>query len=87
MSGRTGQAPGTWDVRRIRSGDLIRAVLKVPGKTRGRCLEPDCGWPGPAGDTPHNVSRELMRHTRATGHPTRMAVTEVTEYRLARRPS
>lgn len=83
MSGPAGQAPGRWVVRRIRGGDLDRAVRTVPGKSGGRCTDPRCDWPGPAGITPHNISRELMRHTRKTGHRTRFAVLEVVEYRPA----
>jgi hypothetical protein len=79
VSGPAGREPGRWDIRRIRGGDLIRAVRKVPGKTRGRCL--DCDWPVPPSTTPHNVSRALMRHTRQTGHRTRFATVEIVEYR------
>lgn len=81
MSGPTGRYPGQWDVRRVRGGDLLRAVRKVPGKARGMCTDPECSWPGPVGTTPHNISRECMRHTRKTGHRTRFAVVEVVEYR------
>ena len=83
MSGPSGRYPGRWDIRRIRGGDLIRAVRKAPGKTRGKCLDPACDWPGPAGMTLHNISRELMRHTRRTGHRTRLATVEIVEYRPA----
>lgn len=85
MSGPAGQRPGQWVVKLIRGGDLYRAVRSVPGKTSGKCTSPDCGWPGPAGTTPHNISRELMRHTRKTGHRTRFATVEVVEYRPAAR--
>jgi hypothetical protein len=81
VSGKAGQHPGRWIWKLIRGGDLERGVCVVPGKVRGRCLDPDCGWPGPFGDTPHNIGRSLFRHTRATGHRTRIAVVELTEYR------
>lgn len=87
MSGPAGRFPGKWVTRRMRGGDLLRAVAVLPGRAKGACREPGCEWPGPSGVTPHNIGRALFRHTRATGHVTRMAVTEVTEYRLARRPS
>lgn len=80
MSGPSGREPGRWIVRRIRGGDLIRAVRKVPGRTRGRCIREDCDWPGPAGSTPHNISRELMRHTRRTGHQTQFVTVEDVRY-------
>lgn len=81
MSGPAGRYPGRWIVKRIRGGDLYRAVRTVPGKARGRCMDGDCGWPGPVGTTVHNIGRELMRHTRKTGHVTRIATVEVVEYR------
>ena len=56
----------------------MRSVWKVPGKTRGRCME--CSWT-PVGETHTNVGREAMRHTRKTGHTTRFACTEIVEYR------
>lgn len=80
MSGPSGRHPGRKIARLTRAGDLIRVMWKVPGKARGRCLDPECGW-SPAGVTPHNISRECMRHTRRTGHRTRFATVEVVEYR------
>lgn len=64
----------------IRGGDLIRVMWKVPGKAAGRCLDTDCTW-APAGQTPLNIGRECMKHTRKTGHVTRFAVLEIVEYR------
>lgn len=84
MSGKAGQAPGRWVITRIRGGDLLRAVAVVPGKFRGTCREPGCEWPGPFGLTPHNIGRSLFRHTRRTGHTTRMLTVEATEYRRPR---
>jgi hypothetical protein len=55
-------------------------VIVPPGKTRGRCLREGCAWPGPVGTTPHNISRELMRHTRKTGHRTRFIPVEIVDY-------
>lgn len=77
--GPSGREPGRWIVRRIRGGDLIRAMRKVPGRTRGRCLREGCGW-SPAGTTPHNIGRELMRHTRKTGHQTQLVTMEDVRY-------
>lgn len=84
MSGPAGQHPGRWVVKLIRGGDLLRAVCTPEGKSRGRCTDPACEWPGPAGTGPHNISRELMRHARKTGHRTRFVTVEVVEYRPAR---
>lgn len=81
MSGKAAQFPGRWVVTRIRGGDINRAVAVVPGKFRGRCRETGCTWPGPFGLTPHNIGRSLYRHTRKTGHTTRLSVLEITEYR------
>ena len=81
MSGPAGRTPGQWVVRPVRGGDMLRAVCAPEGKSRGRCTDPDCGWPGPAGTTPHNISRELMRHARKTGHRTRLVTLEIVEYR------
>lgn len=80
MSGPAGRTPGKWVIRKIRGGDLFRAVRVPPGKVRGRCLVRDCGWPGPAGTTPHNISRELMRHTRRTGHQTSIVTVQHVVY-------
>jgi hypothetical protein len=81
VSGPAGQAPGSKIAKLIRAGDLIRIMWHPPGKSRGRCLDPECTWPGPVGTTPHNISRECMRHTRKTGHGTRFATLELAEYR------
>lgn len=80
MSGPAGRYPGRWVIRRIRGGDLFRAVRTPLGKFHGRCLDSACGWPGPSGSTPHNISRELMRHTRKTGHRTFLATVEHVVY-------
>lgn len=66
--------------RRIRLGDLVRVMWKVPGKTSGRCRTQDCGWSAEGIGYP-NVCREARRHTRDTGHTTRIASIEVIEYR------
>lgn len=67
-------------MRKIRGGDLDRAVIIPLGKFRGRCTDQDCGWE-PVGTTPHNLGRELARHARRTRHRTRLTVVEITEYR------
>jgi hypothetical protein len=80
VSGPAGREPGRKVIRRIRGGDLLRVMWKPPGKAQGRCLACDLA---PVGTTQHNLSRELMRHTRRTGHVTRFAAVEVVEYRPA----
>lgn len=85
MSGPAGREPGKWDIRLVRSGDLFRAVRTIPGKTRGGCTDPECGWPVPSGVTPHNLSRDLMRHSRRTGHRTWIVTTEHVVYGPPRR--
>lgn len=80
MTGIAGhKQPGKWDIRRVRGGDLFRAMRKVPDRTIGRCRHEGCIW-APVGDSPHNISRELMRHTRKSGHPTQLVTVEDVRY-------
>jgi hypothetical protein len=67
-------------VTRIRLGDLIRVMWKVPGKTSGTCRTELCGW-SCGGISYPNVLREARKHTREKGHATRIASIEVIEYR------
>lgn len=62
----------------LRGGDLIRIMWKMPN-TRGKCLS--CEWTSREGSIVSNLGREAIRHTRKTGHTTRIAYTEVIEYR------
>lgn len=63
----------------IRLGDLTRIMWKVKEKTRGVCLQ-QCGWSTEGVEYP-NACREARKHTRETGHPTRVASVEIIEYR------
>jgi hypothetical protein len=65
---------------RIRLGDLIRVMWKVPGKTRSQCQQESCGWScGDMGTA--RVLRAAREHTRESRHVTRVAFLEVIEYR------
>ena len=64
----------------IRSGDMIRTTWKVPGRVKALCLTCRDEW-APPGITMLNVCRNARKHSRNTGHVTRVAYTEIVEYR------
>jgi hypothetical protein len=68
----------TKKARPIRLGDLIRTMWKVKDKTKGKCLQ--CDWTAEGIGYP-NACREARKHTRETGHVTRVASVEIIEYR------
>jgi hypothetical protein len=66
----------------IRGGDMTRTMWKQPGKISARCLEGD--WSSSPGISMANAGREARRHSRNTGHTTRVAYIEVIEYKPGR---
>jgi hypothetical protein len=60
-------------------GDLLRSVWRLPGKTKGRCL--DCAWRLDPAFTHDHVAKMARQHSRERGHVTRFISAVVVEYR------